>query len=170
VQFLPLDNSLCMRQFLAHWKPQACILMVRARPCACSGTGSGSQHSRQPQSNRVSNWLQLQSCKCYDFAMPAAASGMLAMLLAMPGSSMLHAGGEYAKRPAAGRLSACNVSAWTGHLAPVLAMSVSCCLDSIYRVAAVCYHPHQHATHDDIAPLPAVLFWVPHCSVKRAAV
>eukprot|EP00882_Tetradesmus_deserticola_P020521 GHRQ01022170.1.p2 GENE.GHRQ01022170.1~~GHRQ01022170.1.p2 ORF type:complete len:317 (+),score=91.28 GHRQ01022170.1:883-1833(+) len=27
VQFLPLDNMLCMRQFLAHWKPQACILM-----------------------------------------------------------------------------------------------------------------------------------------------
>ncbi|WIA36478.1 hypothetical protein OEZ86_007778 [Tetradesmus obliquus] len=27
VQFLPLDNVLCIRQFLAHWKPQACILM-----------------------------------------------------------------------------------------------------------------------------------------------
>jgi hypothetical protein len=47
VQFLPLDNVLCMRQFLAHWKPQACILMVRGWPysrkqrssnsCSCSG-------------------------------------------------------------------------------------------------------------------------------------
>lgn len=34
VQYLPLDNIVCMRRFITHWKPQACILMVRCCPAA----------------------------------------------------------------------------------------------------------------------------------------
>ena len=37
VQYVPLDNHLCIQLFLAHWRPQACILMVRSMS-ACRGS------------------------------------------------------------------------------------------------------------------------------------
>jgi hypothetical protein len=56
VQFLPLDNTLCIRQFLAHWKPQACILMVRARSYVHAADSSSSQHSPRQRGQCV-RWI-----------------------------------------------------------------------------------------------------------------